>query len=79
MLIDSTALPQANFIPQETDLVPISVSGWVDPRAVVRQEGLSKWKIPMTPSGIKLATSWLVAQCLYQLRQRVLPPPPPAP
>jgi len=53
--------------PQAIFLVLISFRGRVDLRAVVQPEGLSHWKIPVTPSGIKLATFWLVAQCLNQV------------
>jgi hypothetical protein len=53
------------FTPQEMFLVLISIRDWVDPRAIVRPEGLYQWKILMTPSEIEPAT--------FQLRHRVPP------
>jgi hypothetical protein len=55
--------PPAAFTPGRF-LVLMSVRGWVDPRALVRLEGLHQVKMPA--SGIEHIALRLVMQCLNQ-------------
>ena len=62
-VVRSSVSHTGHLYSQEIFLILISVRSWVDPRDIVRPEGLCQWQIP-TLSGIEPATLWLVAQCL---------------
>jgi hypothetical protein len=66
-----SAIHASRPLPPGRFLVLVSPRSWVDPRAIMRLEGLDQLKNLVTSSGIEPATFRLVAQCLNQPRYRI--------
>jgi hypothetical protein len=73
MAVRLSTLRVGRPLPSGRFLVLISVRGWVDPRFILRLEGLDQLKNLMSSSGIETASFRLVAKCLNQLRCCVPP------
>jgi len=72
MVVRLPSLRLGRLYSQVLLLAFIYVRGWVDPRTMVRPEGLSHWRIPVTKSGNGTSDLLLVAQYCNQARHRVL-------
>jgi hypothetical protein len=76
MVMRLSALRAGRTLPPERCLLLISVTGRIDPRAIVRLEELGQLKNLITLSGIESATFRLVAQRLnhradYSIRMKI--------
>jgi hypothetical protein len=72
MTVRLSALCAGRSLPPGRFLVLISVSDWVDPKAILRLAELVQLKNPVSSSGMDPATFRFLAYCFNQLRYRVL-------